>query len=136
MKTLFKNKIKQAKINWDKIPVGSKFNGFIDDVAISGRIQKENKEIFLCTNFSVANGDICDNTLGYQYSYSLGNGTVTEIESENVLIENIVEDPTFKIEEPIMIGDDKVVFNRGSIKVGCTTVKNSVVLEIAKKLKK
>lgn len=122
-------------IDWSKIPVGSKFEGSIEGRIVEGRIQKENEEIiYLCQN--KMDGCSTSNKLGFRYSWQIGDGGLEIMKEQDVIIIKITSDPTFSLEKPIKIGDNTVIFNRGSIKVGCTTVKNSVVLEIAKKLKK
>lgn len=132
MKSL-KKKITIEEWDWNNIPVGSKFKGTIDDIPVEGRIQKEFNCIFLCQDS--VNGGSCTNKLDYDYSYNIFKGSCREIEKEGVVITSITLDPKFKPPVQIYIKDNLVVFNKGSITVGCTTVDNKTIREIVKHLK-
>ena len=132
MKSL-KKKITIEEWNWDNIPVGSKFKGTIKEVSVEGRIQKEDGNIYLCQNLE--DGSKCSNKLNYKYSYIIHQGSNADLEKEKVVITSITLDPKFKPSIQIYIKDNLVVFNKGSITVGCTTVDNKTVREIVKHLK-
>ena len=118
--------------DWSRILVGSKFTGTIWGKGIAGRIQKEEETIYLCTNNENAGGSQCDDMMGFKYSYCLGQGTKEEMAGEGVEILTITLDPTFK-PAPTIAGR-AVIFKKGYIEVGCTTVSNKQVREIVKLL--
>lgn len=118
--------------NWDKIPVGSKFTGTLSGTSVSGRVQKEDGCIYLCHDVRECSGGRANDRLGYEYSYNIGDGTHEELQNEDVTIKTITLDPAFQA--PITIDGKSVIFKKGSIVVGCTTVPNATVKKIASML--
>lgn len=135
-KALFKEHIIKEWI-WKSIPTGSKFIGNILGSKCNGRIFKDkiNNEIFLCQN--IEDGERCDNTLGYKYSYCINEGDLSDLEIHDIIITSITLDPDFKIpipDKPFIINHHTVLFYKDYIKVGCTKIPKSQIEEILKRL--
>lgn len=127
------------KRNWSRIKPGTWFTAYIYGNAATGRIQKEENEIFLCQN--VEDGSECNDKLGFKYSWSIRHGSNQDIKEEDVTgLKILVKKPASfkipKIEKKIYVGSNEVHFQRGEIVVGCTTIPNKIVRQIYKKLKK
>lgn len=123
------------EIDWGKVNSGAKIAIRTGSSTFEGRIFKDSdNDIIICHN--VARFDNYYNGLmGYKYSICLGKGTDSEFKEENMTVISLTPDPTFKIPPTIVVGNDIVEFRKGSIKVGCTTVSNALVREIAEYLK-
>ena len=120
--------------DWNKIPVGSKFTCLIKGKKTSGRIQKEGKDIYLCQD--VENGVMCDDKLGYKFSWSIMSGSITHIEYNGVKELEIELDPDYK--SPIQwgqLGEYTVTIYDDFIKVGCTKVTKTQIEDILRTLK-
>ena len=76
------------------VPVGTPISCFISGVQIySGKIQRENNQTFICQNRKAGNS--CNNKLGYNYSWSVGDGF-----SNSVLRNNVTKILLRHLEEP------------------------------------
>ena len=121
--------------DWDKIPVGTKFTGYIENVYVEGRIQKENSDIFLCQDEK--NGQDASDKLGYFHSWTAGYGDETHLKSNNVIITSLILDPQFK---PLpkwvgdYIADYKPVIGRGHVMFGCKKVYNEDIRKLVSML--
>jgi len=125
----------QLNIDWKIFPVGSKFTATIDGYTVSGRIQKEHEHIYLCQDYR--EGAYCTDKLGYRYSWTIGYGVDNDIEASRVQILSLEVDPEFEVYEPklININDEyEAAIYPGFIKVGCQTISNEIVREIASNL--
>lgn len=70
--------------------IGEKFSASIWRTPCEGKIQIQNDRIFLCQN--VADGAICDDKLGYKYSYQITDGII-----ENTGMANGINVRNFKL---------------------------------------
>ena len=69
-------------INLKRSDVGKRFIANIEEVRVQGKVQFENGEFFLCQ--SKRCGKDCLDKLGYRYSYSVEDGTIDRLLSNNV----------------------------------------------------
>lgn len=118
--------------DWDNVPVGTKFKAKIDEVECEGRIQKEDGKIYLCQN--VEDGNECNNTLGFDYSWSIEQGSLVNLTENQVEIISLELDPSFKAPPIVKVGNYTVTFKKGKIEVGCQTIPNEQVMEVVKHL--
>jgi hypothetical protein len=123
--------------DWDDVPIGSKFTCTIDDNKIEGKIQKENNGndmyIYLCQN--IKSGATPRDTLGYNYGYTIANGSRNDIRNNNVYdltvyisdfsksLKNI--DTDIKIVNLLLFG--KVRVRKGFVIINGKQVKNKVI---------
>lgn len=134
MKNKYYNR-KTRKWSLDKIPSGSYFEAIIDESKCNGLIynDKKQKGIFLCQNSE--EGQESKVKYGFRYSWVIW----YDEKPNQRLVKNfkILPKPKgFKApKDKFKIGDWEVIFNLGSIKVGCTTIPNKLVRKIAKNLK-
>lgn len=125
---------KTVFVNWDLIPVGTKFTATIDGDECEGRIQKEYSFIYLCQN--AKNGASTKNKLGYKYSWEIDKNETLgyynivnlEIELDPDFIDNYVEPEVFPV------GEYEASFFKGFIKIGCQTITNECVRKVVEKL--
>jgi len=130
--TFFKQ-VTVSELDWSKVPVGTKVTAKVDRTIITGRIYKEDKEILICHNNR--NKDCyTEGLLGYKYSVNIGTGSPVDLKHNEVQILELERDPNWVAPVQIFIDGDAIIFGKGKIRVGCTTVKNEVVREIAKNL--
>lgn len=118
--------------DWDNVPVGTKFKAKIQGVECEGRIQKEDGCIYLCQN--KADGGTCYDKLGFDYSWTIKDGSLTALLNEEVEIISLELDPSFEAPSIIKVGDYLVTFKKGKIRVGCETISNEQVVEVVKHL--
>lgn len=119
--------MKKKKIDWDKVKVGTWFTADIVKSKTIGKIQKEGGVIYFCNNNSEADGDSCDNRLGFEYSWQLDDAV------KNIKL--LKAKPKGFIFKPIVqVGSYNCTFYKGYVMVGCTKVPNGLVKRIAKKL--
>lgn len=118
--------------DWDNVPVGTKFKAKIQGVKCEGRIQKEDDTIFLCQN--VKNGNECYNKLGFDYSWTIGDGSSVNLVEDEVKIISLELDPSFVAPPIVKVGEYQVIFEKGEIILGCHTISNEEVIEIVKHL--
>lgn len=118
--------------NWDNVPVGTKFKAKIQGVECEGRIQKEDGCIYLCQN--KADGGICDDELGFDYSWSIKDGSLEALLNEEVEIISLELDPSFVVSPALITGEYRVIFEKGKIHLGFHTISNEQVIEIVKRL--
>lgn len=126
------------KINWDNIPTGTKFTGTIQRKEVSGRIRKEDRKIFLCQDVQQGGTPDDENTLGYLYSWTVFYGSDPELKEHEVVIRSLELDPDFLFQEtkgPIALNEAyTAIICKGFVKVGCQTISNEVIREVAAKL--
>ncbi len=125
------------KINWDNIPTGTKFTGVIAGIEASGRIRKEDRKIFLCQDVKEGGTPDDDNTLEYPYSWAVLYGSDSELKDHQVVIKSLELDPDFlfKETESIALNEEyTAIIRKGFVKVGCQTISNEVIREVAAKL--
>jgi len=67
-----KNRKQVKPIDWSKVKPGAKFNAVIRGTKVTGEIQIERDEIFLCQDKEA--GDRARDTRGYNHSYNIGDG--------------------------------------------------------------
>jgi len=72
----------EKEIKWDEIPVGTLFRAYIRGKKVSGKIQKEDDIIFLCQDEE--HGLECNDKLGFQYSYTINDGSTDYIQKNHV----------------------------------------------------
>lgn len=118
--------------NWDLVPVGTKFKGYIESVYVEGRIQIVDGEILLCQDKK--NGKGAEDQLGFKYAWTIDDGDAKKIRENNVIITDLELDPHF-IPRPIWKGS-KVAgytpkFHKGIVKFGCQEVSNDTIRKIA-----
>ena len=91
----------KQEINWDEVPIGTRFTATIDSVETKGKIQKQNGSIFLCQNLK--DGEECGDMLGYEFSWCIGCGTYDELEVHSVgtLVIHYPQSKRILIEETI-----------------------------------
>lgn len=118
--------------DWDNVPVGTKFKAKIEGVECEGRIQKEDGTIYLCQNEK--DGCTCDDELGFNYSWSIKDGSLKALLDEEVQVISFELDPSFKSPPIVNVGDYQVIFKKGKIQVGCQTIPNEQVMEVVKHL--
>ena len=61
---------------------GKKFKASIHNIPVEGRIQVEEGRIYLCQD--VSNGSICEDKLGFKYSWYIGDGSEMTLTKNNV----------------------------------------------------
>jgi hypothetical protein len=125
------------KINWDNIPTGTKFTGTIKGEEVSGRIRKEDRKIFLCQDVQQGGTPDDENTLEYPYSWTVLYGSDPELKEHEVVIRSLELDPDFhfKDTESIALNEEyTAIIRKGFVKVGCQTISNEVIREVAAKL--
>jgi len=105
-------KVKQENINWDEIPIGSKFTAAIRDIKLKGRIQKEHAHIFLCQNEQYGNSPF--NSLGFKNGWNISSGSQQDIKNNSVTNLVIELDPKFNIED----FEVKLIIEDLQIKIG------------------
>ena len=121
--------------NWDKVPVGTKFTGYIEGGYVEGRIQIQNGEIFLCQN--ERNGQDAADKLGYLFSWTAGHGDEGALKRNGTIITSLMLDPQFK---PLPewdgndIADHTPKINRGHVKFGCRPVSNEDIRKLVSML--
>lgn len=118
--------------DWNNIPVGTKFKAKIEGVECEGRIQKQDGRIYLCQNTKDGHG--CDDKLGFNYSWYIGNGSSINLIEGEVEIISLELDPSFKSPPSVKIEEEYVIFTKGKIHLGFHTISNEQVLEIVKHL--
>lgn len=125
-------------IDWEKVPNGSFFTATIKGKKATGRINKEaNGKIRLVQN-SKQGKSTSSQMYGFKYAWGAERGLPSELKQFHVNNLTIIDKAPkgFKVPVPeIMIGGSNVVFNKGNIQVGCTTVDNATVKEVTKRLK-
>lgn len=126
------------QINWSKVPNGTKITVKDADTErkFSGRVFKDkNGYIIICHNSYNHDYSETDLIPGYKYSVNLEKGTPKDLLEWNFTILGLELDPTYVVPKSIKVNGYLVLFKEGKIKVGCTTIDNSVVREIASLLK-
>lgn len=121
--------------DWITVPVGTRFQGYIEENPVEGRIQKEDGRIFLCQN--IKDGAEVENTLGHKHSWSIGDGSEDRMMRNDVVITYLFLDPDFKAPvawEDKYVAGYKPVFLEGSVKFGCQEVSNDVIRKVASML--
>lgn len=124
--------------DWDNVPVGTKFKAKIEGVECEGRIQKEDgdvylyPDIYLCQNKK--DGVKCYDQLGFDHSWYIKDGSLKQLEENNVEIISLELDPSFEAPSIIKVGDYRVTFKKGKIHVGCETIFNEQIMEVVKHL--
>lgn len=121
--------------DWDKVPVGTKFTGYIESTYVEGRIQKQNGDIFLCQDEK--NGQEPEDKLGLMYSWTVNNGDEYKLKSNGTIITSLTLDPQFK-SLPKWDGDDIAGYtpkiNKGHVLFGCRPVSNEDIRKLASML--
>lgn len=120
--------IKAFSVEWSKIPTGTKLEGTIEDKSFKGRFFKSKEGYGYICQDTVAGSD-SPNMLGYSKSWFVDKDNVKEI-----VIKDIALDLKFKVPEVFIVNGETVEFKKGSIKIGCTTVSNTLVKRIAANL--
>jgi hypothetical protein len=124
-------------IDWDMFPTGTKFTGTIKSVSVSGRIYKLDGEIYLCQNEQHGGIPRDENTLGYESSWTICDGSNYELMDTLVKIFSLELDPEYVpyVPEVVKINEahEARVFP-GYIVVGCQRIPNDAVREVASKL--
>lgn len=122
--------------NWETVPVGTKFTGYIkDNLIIDGRIQKYNDRIYLCQN--IQDGADVDDKLDYKYSWNINGGSKDDLEEEKTIILTLTLDPDFK---PLPTWDGNKIagydplIKKGYVKFGCKTVSNDDIRKLTSML--
>lgn len=120
-------------VNWSRVPSGTKVKGSFGKVKFEGRFVKRSTASsaglygHICSN--TLDGTNAPNKLGYKYSH-----TISRENEDRFRITELTLDPKFKMPEVFIINGHAVQFGKGSIKIGCTTVSNTVVKKIAAQL--
>lgn len=121
--------------NWKHIPSGTKVKGSINSKNFDGRIQRRDSMLYLCQNV-VKEHTSLSNKLGFKFAYGIGNGTLAELNRFSVIITEITLDPGYFVPIDIKeIAGHKVKIKEGFVEIGCNTVDNDVIRELAKNLK-
>lgn len=68
--------------NLTKKDIHKRFSGIIGDIKVSGRIQYQDEQFFLCQDS--IDGCRCKNTLGYRFSWNVSSGTVDQLKRNNI----------------------------------------------------
>jgi hypothetical protein len=123
---------KSKKIDWSKVKTGQKFSATIDGKFCYGQISIYYGNVYFCQ--SVANGDDCQDKLGYPHSW-FNDSYVKNVK----LLTRFPKSFTPPSEMPKSIpinreGRYKVKFFQGHIEVGCQKITNSMVRKITGKL--
>jgi len=124
------------EIELSKIKPGTWFLGVSHSKPVKGKIQIQDKEVFLCQNEMP--GFPCRDKLGYGYSYTLGDSIRTfkdyvyaiALPSKKVENLKIVEAKQFcvlKEKREARANNYPVFICYGSIKIGCQIIPNDVV---------
>ncbi len=128
------------EIDWSKVKSGTWCTASIEDTKVTGKIRKEGLRIYICQNKKA--GSLCDNRLGFQYSWTIGEGSnaymrscrVTDLKLLDAKPKDYKHIP-FKIVKPMRIAHYAVTFHEGYIMVGCTRVTNAEIKKVVAKLK-
>lgn len=122
--------------NWETVPVGTKFTGYIkSNLIVDGRIQKEDDKIYLCQNNQA--GADTDDKLDYIYSWNINDGSYKNLTDEDVVILTLTLDPDFK---PLPTWDGNEIagydplIKKGYVKFGCKTVSNDDIRKLTSML--
>jgi hypothetical protein len=124
-------------IDWDMFPSGTKFTGTIESNYVSGRIYKLNRHIYLCQNEKIGKIPSDYNTLGYENSWTICDGSNYELMGSLVKIFSLELDPEYVPYVPGVVKINEAYEARvypGYIVVGCQKISNDVVREVASKL--
>jgi hypothetical protein len=124
-------------IDWSVFPTGTKFTGSIDSNHVSGRIYKLDEHIYLCQNEKHGKTPSDDNTLEYENSWTICNGTNYELMENQVKIFSLEPDPEYVLYVPGVVkinGAYEARVYPGYIVVGCQKISNAIVREVASKL--
>jgi hypothetical protein len=124
-------------IDWDMFPTGTKFTGTIKSVFVSGRIYKLDGEIYLCQNGINGKTPSDDNTLEYESSWTICDGSNYKLMDTQVEIFSLELDPEYVPYVPGVVKINEAHEARvypGYIVVGCQKISNDVVREVASKL--
>jgi len=78
------------EINWHLYPTGTPYSARIHGDPVEGKIYNSGGHIYLCQN--KIQGAQAPDTLGYRFSWSIGNGTIEKIYNNSVT--NLVLNPT------------------------------------------
>lgn len=115
--------------------VGSGFTGSINGTTLSGRIQKQDGTFYLCQNEK--EGFSCMDKLGFSYSYSVENGTPTDLDEQSVDIRSITK-IVIEVEEfreartTVKLNSDytATIVVGDSIYVGCQKIPITAIREV------
>ena len=124
-------------IDWDMFPTGTKFTGTIESNYVSGRIYKLAGHIYLCQNEMNGRTPSDDNTLEYENSWTICDGSNYQLMDCQVKIFSLELDPEYVPYVPGVVkinGAYEARVYPGYIVVGCQKIANSIVREIASKL--
>lgn len=130
-------------INWSRVKKGTYFTAKIGGKKAIGRIQKCDGDIVFCQNVIGDDDIVCLDTLyNMKYDFWVGEGGMDELKDYEVTDIRLFTDPPpgFKEYGPLVtieIDDDtkRIVFERGKIRIGCTTITNKKIREIYDQLK-
>jgi len=124
-------------IDWDMFPTGTKFTGTIDSNHVSGRIYKLDGHIYLCQNEKNGKTPSDDNTLEFENSWTICNGSNYELMENKVKIFSLELAPEYVpyVPEVVKINEAfEAIVYPGYIVVGCQKISNAIVREVASKL--
>jgi hypothetical protein len=124
-------------IDWDMFPTGTKFTGTIQSISVSGRIYKLDGDIYLCQNERDGYIPPDKNTLEYESSWTISDGSNYELRDNTVKIFSLELDPEYVPYVPEVVKINEAHEARvylGYIIVGCQRISNDVVREVASKL--
>lgn len=110
---------------------GTWFTATVNGTNVVGKIQKENGDFYLCQNKE--EGTICSDTLGFNYSWIVGNGGLQTLKENGVdsLVLHKKKPDYYKFEPVVKINEYIVTFYSTHIMVGCTKVTNAMIKKVA-----
>jgi hypothetical protein len=123
---------KFKEIDWSKVKTGQKFSATIYGKFCYGQISIYHSNVYFCQ--SVADGDDCEDKLGYPHSW-FNDSHVKNVKLLTRFPKSFI--PPSEMPKSIPInreGGYKVKFFQGHIEVGCQKITNSVVRKIFGKL--
>lgn len=124
------------EIVWSKVKSGTWFTAIIYGTKVTGKIQKEDGDVYLCQN--ERDGADCDNRLGFKFSWILcKHSTLEDVQVNNFkLLTSKPKDYKYTpIKSPERLGGYLVTYHRGHIMVGCTKITNAKIKKVVAKLK-
>lgn len=136
-KVVAKKKTVSKEIDWSKVKKGTWFTALILGYKCTGKIQKEDGDIYLCQN--IKDGADCYNRLGFKFSWIISNGSKMQLKNHSVRnLKLLTSKPkSYKhipIKQPETVAGYNITYHKGYIMVGCTKITNTHIRKIVSKL--
>jgi len=127
---------RKGEINWNKIKSRTPFTATINNTFVTGKIQKQDGYIYLCQDR--IRGCSCVDKLGYKHSWLIEDGSLIDLRCNHTVIYAFKK--TRRRKQYIFFSNIKIhgfVLNifQGHIKVGCQSIPNYKVRELANTIK-